>query len=97
MRKSATISIGPGEVSVALLSLVGLYALSRYSYPAFHTIVELFSIVIGFSLFMLIWNSKRIIDNRYLIFIGIAYLRMCPSSGIYPATPCSPPCRRATG
>ena len=74
MRKSATISIGPGEVSVALLSLVGLYALSRYSYPAFHTIVELFSIVIGFSLFMLIWNSKRIIDNRYLIFIGIAYL-----------------------
>ncbi len=36
-------------------------------------IAELFSIVIGFSLFMLTWNSRRIIDNNYLIFIGIAF------------------------
>ena len=34
---------------------------------------KLFSIIIGFSLFMLTWNSRRIIDNDSLIFIGIAF------------------------
>lgn len=69
-----TVLFGPGEAAVGFISLIGLYVISRYSYPAFHTIAELFSIVIGFSLFMLIWNSRRIIDNHYLVFIGIAYL-----------------------
>ncbi len=73
MSKQTTTLFGPGEAAVGLISLVGLYILSRYSYPAFHTIAELFSIIIGFSLFMLIWNSRRIMDNHYLIFIGIAY------------------------
>jgi len=73
MKKQATTLFGPGEAAVGLICLAGLYILSRYSYLAFHTIAEVFSIVIGFSLFMLIWNSRRILDNRYLIFIGIAY------------------------
>lgn len=73
MRKQAATLFGPGEAAFGLISLLGLFAISRYSYLAFHTIAELFSIVIGFSLFMLIWNSRRIIDNSYLIFIGIAY------------------------
>ena len=69
-----TVLFGSGEVAFGFISLIGLYVISRYSYPAFHTIAELFSIIIGFSLFMLIWNSRRIIDNHYLVFIGIAYL-----------------------
>jgi len=74
MKKTAVILFGPGEAAVGIISLIGLYVISRYSYPAFHTIAELFSIIIGFSLFMMIWNSRRIIDNSYLVFIGIAYL-----------------------
>jgi PAS domain S-box-containing protein len=74
MKKLAAGLFGPGEAVVGFICLVGLYAISRYSYPAFHTIAELFSVVIGFSLFMLIWNSRKIIDNNYLVFIGIAYL-----------------------
>jgi PAS domain-containing protein len=74
MRKQAAILFRPGEAAVGIISLIGLYVISRYSYPAFHTVAELFSIIIGFSLFMLIWNSRRIIDNSYLVFIGIAYL-----------------------
>lgn len=74
MKKTAAVSFGPGEAAIGIVSLIGLYIISRYSYPAFHTIAELFSIIIGFSLFMLIWNSRRIIDNNYLVFIGIAYL-----------------------
>jgi len=74
MDKQIAGSVSFYEVVIAVISLVGLYAFSRYSYPAFHTVAELFSIVIGFSLFMLIWNSRKIIDNNYLVLVGIAYL-----------------------
>src|SRR5512140_1673973 len=73
MRRKAVHLFGPGDVVIGVISLIGLYIISRYSYPSFHTIAELFSIIIGFSLFMLTWNSRRIIDNNYLIFIGIAF------------------------
>ena len=73
MKKPSAVSFGSGEVAVGIISLVGLYVISRYSFTLFHMIGELFSIVIGFSLFMLTWNSRRIIDNNYLIFIGIAF------------------------
>jgi signal transduction histidine kinase len=74
MRNPPTVLCGAGETLVGAISLLGLYAVSRYSYVAFHTLAELFSIVIGFSLFMLIWNARRFIDNNYLAFLGIAYL-----------------------
>ncbi len=73
MKKPSAVSFGSGEAAVGIISLVVLYVISRYSYTLFHMLVELFSIVIGFSLFMLTWNSRRIIDNNYLIFIGIAF------------------------
>ena len=58
----------------AVIFLFGLYLTSLYSYLLFHSIAELFSIVIAFSIFMFAWNSRRYIDNFYFIFLGIAYL-----------------------
>ncbi|NVL93637.1 MAG: PAS domain-containing sensor histidine kinase, partial [Desulfobacterales bacterium] len=54
--------------------LFGLYLTSLYSYLLFHGLAELFSIVIACGIFMLAWNSRRFLDNTYLLFIGIAYL-----------------------
>ena len=51
-----------------------LYGMSRYNYLLFHSIAEGFAIVIACAVFMLAWNSRRIIDNSYLLLIGIAYL-----------------------
>lgn len=56
------------------LLLLGLYLSSLYSYLLFHSLAEIFSIVIAFSIFVLAWNCRNIIDNNYLIFLGIAYL-----------------------
>lgn len=56
------------------LLLLGLYLTSLYNYLLFHSLVEIFSIVIAFSIFILAWNCHKIIDNDYLIFLGIAYL-----------------------
>jgi len=54
--------------------LVGLYFTSRINYLLFHSLAEIFSIVVAFSLFMIAWNSRQYIRNPYLLFIGIAYL-----------------------
>ncbi|MFC5283825.1 MASE3 domain-containing protein [Pedobacter alpinus] len=40
----------------------------------FHTIIELSSIVVAFTVFIITWNSKKVLDNHYLYFVGVAYL-----------------------
>jgi len=40
----------------------------------FHTLVELFSIVIAFAVFTVAWNSRKMQDNKYLHVVGISYL-----------------------
>jgi signal transduction histidine kinase len=61
-------------ITVAAISLGVLYFLSRQNYLLFHSVVEIFSIVIGFAIFVIAWNNRRLIDNNYFIFIGMAFL-----------------------
>ncbi|HER23698.1 MAG TPA: hypothetical protein ENO17_01325 [Candidatus Atribacteria bacterium] len=56
------------------LLLLGLYLTSLYSYLLFHSLAEIFSIVIAFSIFIVAWNCRNLIDNNYFLFLGIAYL-----------------------
>ena len=61
-----------GVTGIAVL--LGLYFLSRANYLFFHSLAEGFSIVIAFAIFAIAWNSRRFMDNNYLLFLGIAYL-----------------------
>lgn len=54
--------------------MTGLYFTTLVDYLLFHSIVELFSIVIAFSVFIITWNSVHYIKNPYLMTIGISYL-----------------------
>lgn len=74
MKKLLNVGNKPITVVLGGLLLLGLYLTSLYSYLLFHSLAETFSIVIAFSIFVLVWNCYHIIDNNYLIFIGIAYL-----------------------
>lgn len=58
----------------AILLLSGLYFTSLHHYLLFHTLAELFSIVIAFGIFVVAWNSRQFHENNYLLFIGMAYL-----------------------
>ncbi len=57
-----------------LFLFLGLYLTSLYSYLLFHSIAEIFSVIIAGAVFALAWNSRRIIANNYLLFLGIALL-----------------------
>ena len=54
--------------------LVILYGISLRSYILFHSLAEVFSIVIAFSIFIIAWNSRHMMENGYLLFLGVAYL-----------------------
>jgi signal transduction histidine kinase len=54
--------------------LLGLYASSLYNFLLFHSLVEIFSVIVSFVIFVLAWNTRRVQDNHYLLFLGIAFL-----------------------
>jgi len=54
--------------------LIGLYLTSLYNYLLFHSLAEIFSIIVACGIFMVAWNSRKFMDNNYLLFVGIAYL-----------------------
>ena len=54
--------------------LAGLHAITSYNYLVFHTIVEVFAIVVACGIFMLAWNSRELSPNSFLLFLGVAYL-----------------------
>ncbi|MCL5026764.1 MAG: ATP-binding protein [Chloroflexi bacterium] len=61
-------------IIVRALVFAGLCLTTLYSYLLFHSLAEVFSIVIACAVFILVWNTRRFIDNNYILFIGIAYL-----------------------
>lgn len=57
---------------IFVFSLLGTYFLSIYSYLLFHSLTEIFSISIFFTVFILVWLSRRTIDNNFFVFWGIS-------------------------
>ncbi|HEX9113764.1 MAG TPA: MASE3 domain-containing protein [Nitrospirota bacterium] len=62
------------SVISGLLIAGALYASSLYSYLPFHSLLELFNVLTAFVIFILAWHTRRIQDNRFLLFIGISSL-----------------------
>ncbi|MBM7557379.1 MASE3 domain-containing protein [Halanaerobacter jeridensis] len=58
---------------VFLLLTTMLLFLEFKNFLLFHLGVELFSIIIAFSIFIIVININEITDNDYLIFLGLAY------------------------
>ena len=74
MEKQSAISGRYTAILLGVFVLFGVYLTSLYSYLLFHSLAELFSIVVACGIFIIAWNSRRFLDNNYLLFIGIAYL-----------------------
>lgn len=62
------------KVLVAGAVLIGLYLASLYSYLLFHSIAELFYIIIAGATFVLVWNFRPFFKDSFLVFIGTAFL-----------------------
>lgn len=54
--------------------LAALFAVSLYSYPVFHTLAELFCMIVAASIFIFVLHTRRLLDNHYLLFVGLGLL-----------------------
>ncbi|MEM2125383.1 MAG: MASE3 domain-containing protein [Candidatus Methanosuratincola sp.] len=61
------------DVLIGAFLLTLIAATMMYGYLLFHSLVELFSIVIAFSIFLIAWNSRESMDNDFLLYLGIVY------------------------
>ena len=59
---------------VVLVTLVGIVLTRSYSYLLFHTLAEMFSVVVAFGVFIVAWNSVPLVKNYYPIILGIGSL-----------------------
>ncbi|MCM2358334.1 MAG: ATP-binding protein [Geobacteraceae bacterium] len=53
--------------------LAGLYLAKLYNYLLFHTLVEIFSVVVACGVFVIAWNARQFMANNYFLFVGIAF------------------------
>ena len=61
-------------ILLGILSLAGLYAISRYNFLLFHCLAEAFSIVIAIAVFAIFWNTRQFLDNGVYLVIGFGCL-----------------------
>jgi len=54
--------------------LAGLALAKLYSFLLFHSLAEIFSIVIAYASFILAWHTRQFMANRFLVWIGSAHL-----------------------
>jgi PAS domain S-box-containing protein len=54
--------------------LLGITIISLHSAVLLHTLVEMFSIIVACSIFMIAWNTRRYLTKNYILFIGISFL-----------------------
>lgn len=59
---------------LGFLVATAFYAIFLQAPVLAHDVAEMFSFVVAFGIFMLTWNARKLIDNHYFIFLGIAYL-----------------------
>jgi len=62
------------QVFLLLGVLVALYLISTVNYLLFHGIVELAGIAVAFSIFIIVWNTRRVITDGFFLIIGISFL-----------------------
>ncbi len=72
MEQRSIVARYSGEVLVAVGVLAALYLTSVHSYLLFHSMVEVFTIVVACGVFVIAWNARRYMNNNYLLFLGIA-------------------------
>jgi len=62
------------EIVVFIIALLFVFLTSIYSYLLFHSIAELFSIIIAGGVFLVGWNSRKYMESSFFLVIGISSL-----------------------
>jgi PAS domain S-box-containing protein len=62
-----------GLITIILAAFFGLYLCTSHNFLLFHSLIEIATVFIGFTLFVLTWNTRHYQDHSYLKLLGIGY------------------------
>ena len=62
------------EIGLVSLILTGVILTRLHNYLLFHTIAELYSIIIACVIFVIAWTTRKEIDNSFFLVLGISSL-----------------------
>ena len=62
------------EYLILFLGLLLLYIISLYKFLLFHSIAEIFSIIIAGGVFFVGWNSRRYMKSSFFLILGVSSL-----------------------
>ena len=71
MHTSSSIPARTLYILLSVILLAFLSEIGRYNYLLFHTLVELFSVIVACGIFLISWNSRRFMNNNYFLFLGM--------------------------
>ncbi len=60
--------------AIGVGTLVALYLISWSNYLLFHVLAEIFTVSVAFSVFIITYNTRHLLENNYIILVGSAYL-----------------------
>lgn len=63
-----------GDMGLALGITVALVYSAMAGLVTFHTLAELFTVVVAFAIYGVAWHARRVASDDYLLFVGIGYL-----------------------
>jgi len=58
--------------AIGVAVLAGLWLESTTNYVLFHTLAEMFTVAVSFSIFIITYNTRRFLQNNYLLILGMA-------------------------
>ena len=61
------------HISLWTLLLAALFFISNRNFLLFHALAELFAVAVGWSVLLLVWNTRAFLRNDALLFLGVAY------------------------
>lgn len=83
------------RILTGLLVALVFYFIKQYNFLLFHSLAEIFSVVISFGIFVVAWNSRKFSSNDFFLFFGISllfvsifetlYTLSYPGMGVFPA------------
>jgi serine phosphatase RsbU (regulator of sigma subunit)/PAS domain-containing protein len=60
-----------------LAILIILFIIALNNFLLFHTMIEFWAMLVAASIFIIAWNTKKVVEESTLILLGIGYLFVC--------------------
>ena len=62
------------QILLCTLIFFAVFLIGLSNYLLYHTLAEMFGIVVSIAIFIIAWNTRKNLDNNAFLIIGVAYL-----------------------